>query len=1082
MQQGAPPPQSRRVGNVFSIPPDVRFLPTLVDHILNGTLLPPDFDLAAPFGHADITIYLPTQRSVRLLEAAFLSRAGNSSLILPRILALGDVDEDEPYFTESAFDQPGEAIPPAITPVQRQLILTRLILQWGARMEAMASATRERDEPLLVPASAADAAWLAADLGDLLDRASTEGVGWHGLSGLVAEKDLAAFWQMSVQFLEIVTLHWPRILAAAGRVDVAVRRDLLIAAEAKRLSSRSGPVIAAGSTGTLPATARFLATVAHHPKGALVLPGLDLAMNEDAYAAIGGPENRTHAETGHPQYGLKQLLSGFLKTDRLSVIELGRRDPDRARRSTIISKAMVPAAVTDQWAAFRAEVADDEIARAFCDVALIDANSDSEEALAIAAALRDFVEEPRGLACLVTPDRVLARRVALELRRFALAVDDSAGRPLAKTGPAIVARLIVDCIAGNFEPTTFLALLKHPLATFGLEPGFVRRAARVLDLAVLRGPRLAGGIAGLRRQLSRVVSDITRGLAATTDVTGDLPVDALAGPSAEMKSRDAGRLHPAIARYTMEDWDAADALLVRLETVFHGLEKRMLDQDAPDIAGIAQSHLECWRATLPAVAQSGPAATALLRLFEDMTAENGTAFAVSLKDYPALFQALLGVQTVRAQSEQDPRILILGALEARLIDPDLIILAALDEGAWPKQAEADAFMSRSMRAAMGFEAPERRIGLAAHDVCQGLGVSRVILSRAAKRDGTPTVMSRWLQRLLAITGAETASAMAWRGNRYLSRARAFDRPLSPVVVTPNRPNPTPPVSARPKGLSVTQVETWVRDPYAIYANRILGLKRIDPLGEIPDFASRGTLVHEVMDRFNQHWNGVVDEAAHALLLRLGRELFDHEMADFPDQLALWWPRFERIAQSYLTWEKQRDVAPLVRHSEIDTRCPIPVDGADFTLSGKIDRIDELADGTLAIIDFKTGTIPTPKQVKSGLNAQLALEVLLNQKGAFDFRAPLSARATSVLGWVKLDGASDQAGFASAIEKKDKDTTPDDLGRLAGEQLLGLIRAYRKRDQGYMSRPRPDFQARYVGDYDHLARLREWQMADQEGEE
>ncbi|MEP1444046.1 MAG: double-strand break repair protein AddB [Hyphomicrobiales bacterium] len=1062
--------------NVYTIPPDVPFLKTLANAILDGSLLPPEFEHANPLALSTVTIYLPTQRSVRLLEDAFLDAASSPTLILPTIKALGSVDEDDAYFDVNQFAAPEQSVLPAISPITRQLVLTRLVMSWGHAMSKQDSAVRSGDQPLLVPASPADAAWLAADLGELLDRAITEEISWDKLGSLVEAKDLAAFWKLSVEFLKIVTELWPNLLKERGLVDPATRRDLLIAQEQVRLATTNGPVIAAGSTGTLPSTARFLAAVAKLPNGRLVLPGFDKNLDEAFYEAIGGSDEREQAISGHPQYGMKQLLSGEIGILPDEVDELGTRNQAAQDRSVLVSHAMLPAPVTNHWPQLRSRFDGEQVTRAFEGVTFVNAKSDSDEALAIATALREFVNNAEGYAALVTPDRALARRVALELQRWGLKVDDSAGRPLPKTALAVLSQLAIETVASDCEPVKLLALLKHPLATFGLEPLEVRRAARVLDLAILRGPRIAGGMKGLSARLENMRNEVLRVTGKAPDVTGSDPV------ALEDAKRAIGRLHPAIKGYAIADWDAAETLVTRLREIFEPLETLFAAGDIVPVSTLSKAHQAALSLIEGDGAKPQPARKEIASLFETIQLPDGDDFEIKPYEYPKLYRALLGNGTVRERGAEDPRILILGALEARLLNPEFIVLAALDEGSWPKQADTDAFMSRSMRAEMALEAPERRIGLAAHDVCQGLGAPRVMLTRAAKRGGTPTVMSRWLQRLLALIGEGHAKALEQRGRDYLNHAASLDKPLSVSPPSVERPNPKPPVETRPTSLSVTRIEVWVRDPYAIYADRILQLKPIDPLGHMPGFAERGTIIHEALDRFNKTWDGVVSEEALQRFLEIGRKLFIEEMADFPDQRALWWPRFERIAHAYLAWEENREPQPTKRHSEVYARLEIPVDGEDFVLSGTVDRLDELADGSLSIVDFKTGNPPSAKQVKSGLASQLPLEVVMHHRGAFEPQGLAKDMPVSELGWVKLDGREDQAHLQTAIQsvkKGEVPDTPDDLGDMAEKQLLGLIKQYRDPNQGYMSRPRPDFDFRYVGPYDHLARVKEWLVADQE---
>ncbi|MEM8795134.1 MAG: double-strand break repair protein AddB [Pseudomonadota bacterium] len=1058
-------PLKSRAPAVYSIPPDLPFLATLAQKIINGTLLPEGFDTEDPLAFADLTIYLPTRRAARLLAEHFRDAAANDIVVLPRIKALGEVDPSEDVYPENDLaGDPAVTIPPAIEPLSRQIILTKLILAWGEAMGNHRSGT-----PLMVPASPADASYLAADLGDLMDRATSERVPWARLGDLVPD-DYANYWQLTLDFLKIATENWPQILSVMGRIDAAERRDRLIAAEARRLEGRDLPVIAAGSTGTLPSTADFLTMIAHKPNGAVVLPGLDMSLEDDVFDAIGGPTKPDEAINSHPQYGMKRLLSEFIGIKRGDVGDLSLTERPLENRTRLMGDVMLPAPRTDLWGEAHRRLSDADLDLALADIALIEAETDTQEALAIACALRTFIETDRSTACLVTPDRSLARRVALELNRWGLSVDDSAGRPLAKTPPAVLAQLIAETVLSELDPVKLLALLKHPMAVFGMEPGEARRAARILDLAVLRAPRISGGSTALLERV-RAFAGNTKG-GTEDDKSSDLT-------NAEGQTSKR-RLHPAIETFTSDDYDLALRFCEALKAVLTPLETLFERAEALPLSEFAEAHKAAFSAI---VGKDQTATRQLFDHFDALASGSSRDLQITAFDYPPLFRALLSGTSVPETGQGDHRLLILGVLEARLLSPDLIVLGGLDEGSWPRPAETDAFMSRGMRAVMGLEAPERRIGLSAHDVVQSLGTKKVILSRARKRSGSPQVRSRWLQRLTAVIGKAREEALLERGSLYLDYAGALDQSKNENAKGAERPNPKPPVSARPNQLSVTRIETWVRDPYAIYCERILNMRPIDPLGAVPDFATRGNLVHQALDRFIAGWDGPFDETAKSQLLELGSNLFKSELKDFPEIRAAWWPRFQRLAQAFVAFEAGRDHEIIKRHTEVFARLAIPVDGLDFFLTAEADRIDERTDGTLSVIDFKTGDPPNPKQVKSGLAAQLALETAMIQAGAFDFLGHLSNRSVAELGWLKLDGLSDEVALRSAVETPKKDEPaflPDDLGALALEQITSMIRAYRNPDQGYMSRPRVDFQFRHEGPFDHLARVKEW-LAAEEGE-
>jgi ATP-dependent helicase/nuclease subunit B len=372
-----------------------------------------------------------------------------------------------------------------------------------------------------------------------------------------------------------------------------------------------------------------------------------------------------------------------------------------------------------------------------------------------------------------------------------------------------------------------------------------------------------------------------------------------------------------------------------------------------------------------------------------------------------------------------------------------------------------------MRTEIGLEPPERRIGLAAHDFAQGFAAPRVLVTRAEKRGGTPTVAARWLQRLSALLGAKANKDLRDRGERYLDIARALDR-VAPWEVAPAaRPAPMPPVAARPRSLSITEIETLVRDPYAIYARHVLALQPLDPLGLAPDYALRGSVIHDALGRFTQEWSGPFEKPAEARLLDIGREVLA-VIADFPDIHAIWGHRFRAIARWFVAWECRRGAAIAERHAEIGGGHEMVAPAGPFRLRGRADRIDLRKDGSLEIYDFKTGAPPSARQVLTGLAPQLALEVGMARAGAFG--EAFAGRPVSELAWLALGQAERGEPFRSAVER---DWTADQLGAEALARLVTLVAAYDDGNRGYVSRARPMFETRFESPYDHLARVREW---------
>ncbi|MGH6981348.1 MAG: double-strand break repair protein AddB, partial [Stellaceae bacterium] len=376
------------------------------------------------------------------------------------------------------------------------------------------------------------------------------------------------------------------------------------------------------------------------------------------------------------------------------------------------------ASETDRWRA-RADFTADSVA----DLRRLDCAGAQEEAETIALLMRQALETPGQTAALVTPDRALARRVAAEMKRWNVEIDDSAGVSLDQTPPAVFLRLILDAAMQALAPLPLLALLKHPLAAAGLAPEIFRARVRRLEERSLRGPRQAPGLAGLRAGLTRRDQDL-----------------------ADLVSRLDAALAPLIRLLAARETGLADLVAAHVEAA--EILSRSRDESGADRlwAGIAGETASQFVAELNAAARDYP--------------------AIPGADYPALFEALIAGAVVRPRFGLHPRLAIWGLLEARLQRADVTILGGLNEGIWPPQTESDAFLSRPMRQAFGLPAPEERIGVAAHDFAQGLGAPVVWLTRAARVEGAPTVPSRWLLRLDTVLKAAGHPPMPIGGGPY----------------------------------------------------------------------------------------------------------------------------------------------------------------------------------------------------------------------------------------------------------------------------------------------------------------------------
>ncbi|HWL46143.1 MAG TPA: double-strand break repair protein AddB [Sphingomonadaceae bacterium] len=994
------PPVS--VPNVYTIPPHRAF----ADALAAGLIARYGRDR---LGLARGVVLLPNNRATRAITDAFVRRAGGG-LLLPRFVPIGDPALDERL--GNLLDPIDEAVPPAIEPLQRMMILARLI--------------QEAREAAGAPVTVAEAVRLAAELGRTLDQLIVEEVDPTRLARLIdpaVEPDLASHWQTSLATLELIVSRWPAELAKLGRIDAAERRNRLLDRMAKRWAETPPPgfVAAAGIPIAAPAVARLLRTVARLPAGMVVLPGLDQAVPDAEWEALG--PHAPDPETGHsprsiethPQFQLKRLL------ERMAV---GRGEVQRwrwgggrdapAQRTLAIGNAMAPAAFTGKWRDLK------PAHRRLSGVRAIELASPAEEAQAIAIALRASLETAGRTAALVTPDRDLARRVVAHLRRWGIEADDSAGRPLSTTPPGTLLIGLAQAAAEGFAPVPLLAVLKHPLAggsaeTGAKEGGGTRAAwrdgARRLDLA-LRGPRPPAGLAGVGHYLA----------------AGDARARRLRAPAEAWWAEAAAKLAPLEAVFADRASGLADYLAA-------------LRQAADALGGDA-----VW---------SGPAGREAADLIAALEAFADDAPArPEPDDMVALLRQWMDGIAVRPPQGGHPRIFIWGLIEARLQQADLMILGGLNEGVWPPMPTPDPWLAPRIRAVLGLPGLERLIGLSAHDFASGLGAPQVLVTRARRDARAPAVASRFWLRLEAMTGGLTRVIPLRRW------AQALDRPAGPPVPAA-RPAPRPPVADRPRRIAVTRLDRLKADPFAFYADAMLRLRSLDAVDADPGPAWRGSAVHAVFEAWAKE-----DRCDPARLAPRARAMLG-AIAAHPVLKALWTPRLMEAVD----W-----VAATMAANGAEGRVPLvaelkgAAEIAGITLDGTVDRIDRLADGSLAIVDYKTGKPPPAKQVAAGFAMQLGLLGLIAERGGF---AGVEGVPSAFEYW-SLSQKRGQLGFVDSPvggARRAGEIAPEDFIQAAARHFEAAARSWLLGDEPFTAKLHPEL-APY-GDYDQLMRLDEW---------
>jgi len=961
-------------------------------------------------GLARLTLLLPSRRAERIVTEAFVRLSGGG-LLLPRMAVVGDLDLDE---TLGPLLDPlgaGSAVPPAADPVRRWLRLAELLRE-----------ELGKDAP-----KAPGLLRLAFGTARTMDRLAIEGIELGDLlqervAGIVG--DLAKHWQDSTRSFARVQAHWLAELAGRGEVDPPVRRNLLFdhAARRWREAPPAWPVVAAGITSASPALARLLRTIADLPNGAVILPDLDLSLDQEIWDGLGnagipaepdGPPFGERDALTHPQYHLKLLLNRMgvnrAEVDPWHRAGLAAAPPERSR---VISNLFLPPEGSARWVDLKAEQ------RRLSGVRLMESAHPGEEAQAIAILIREALEQPEKRVALVTPDRGLAGRVVAHLRRWNIVADDTAGQPLPQTTAGRVLLLLAELAASEAAPVPLLALLIHPLVGAGEGRAGWLENARALDLA-LRGPRPKPGLA---------------------------PVEAAV---AKLAKRGQGE---AIAEW----WQGLSEVLAPVLALPEdcGLAAAL---DVLAAAGEALCGPRLWGEA------DGRALAGWLEELRDASAAIGTRLARA--DLTQVLRDAMDRVPVRPAWGGHSRVAIYGLLEARMSRADLVICAGLTEGSWPASPSPEPLLPPAVLRALGVPAGEFRIGLAAHDLAGALGAPEVVLSWAQRDESGPVIASRFVLRVEAMLG-DLAEAHRERGAVEL--ARVIDH--APLLPPYPQPKPRPSTEQRDVALNVTAVDRLRGDPYQFYAQAILRLRSLDGLDTDPSPAWQGTVVHNVMER----WHKAGGNAGELLALA-SEELA--EMQAHPVTRSLWWPRLERALQ-WIDAKIARDAGEgrKVLASEIKGHFQL----AGVTIKGRADRIDRGAEGQLIVVDYKTGTPPTGKQVQDGFALQLGTLGLMAAANGFE---GIAGVPNGFEYWSFSKREDSETGFGYCFEPVLEGRKQTGLKR---EEFLSKTEAFLreaidkwiKGNDPFTARLNPDLPG--YNDYDQLMRLDEWQARGEPG--
>lgn len=930
--------------NLFTVPSDQDFLKILAQYLLKNT---------TPFGLAKHTIFLPTQRACKKLETELLNHAKAQAVLLPRMVPLGQVEEDELTLTSLEGSEFGFNLPPIITNEKRQIILAKIISGFYKNQNT--------------PVATSKASYLATQLAQLIDQIEMEGLTLDNLENLVPQ-NFATHWQTTLDFLNIIKDFWPKILSAEKAIEFKKYHRLLI----EKLIQEWGknppkdPIIVAGSTGSIPSTASLINVIYGLDNGMIILPGLDTFLS-------------SKPEASHPQNTMQSLLEKLgVSTEQVKIFP----GCTESHRHKFLNSVFNDQAINiNENPLFQ----------------YIECDHEQEEASVIAASIRSHLEDPKKMIQVITPDRNLAERVINELSKWNIKTNDSGGKPLRRTPLGSFILLIATWLKPQLKTVDFLATLKHPYAQ---KYKFLAHALERFYFRAVSAPILPYQLdenidAVLEKTPPKFHHDLRDFLAELSYVKNKIMT-----LNKDATLSDFLRIHQVLMEWLADDtYDS-------FENIGHSSESIAFNQ-----------------------------------LWQNLSKE-GTEFVLSdSDDYGPFLESFLLQIKIRPHKSLHPRIHILGLIESRLMRSDVVILAGLNEGTWPPEPSSDPWFNQAMRKQFGLPSHERRIGLSCLDFIHACGNKEVIMTRSQRVNGTPAIPSRFLLKLES--GLKKSNFHLNKDHQILSYVRHFTNTVKSKAIS--APVPAPELKARPRKLSVTEVEVLLKDPYSIYAKHILKLKPLNDLDIEADAKEFGILIHKI---FQLHINKQTFNLD---------SLFLKVFQNSPHK-KIWWIRIQRAYDWFLSQVKDCDFSHI--HTEVFGNLTFQSLGGSFTLTGIADRID-CQKNSVEIIDYKTGAIPLAKNIKNGRSSQLPMEGIILKEGGFK---DIGKLALSNLVFWHVTGKQNK-GSLYPIK--------DDLENLlknTEKGLKNLVHQFDQQETPYMSHPHG---IEGYGSYNHLSRIKEW---------
>ena len=986
----------------YTIAPSQAFADNLVNGIVDK--------FPEPEQLARIELYLPSKRAISSIKEAFFKHQKQGSLLLPKMFAVGEPDEQ----VALNITIEGLELDEAINGFERQCLIASQIQHFpiGGRRMAPAPAMK-----------------LASSLCMLIDQMQRAGTPLSAIRDVLPD-ELSVHWQEILKFLTILFDYWPSILFERGQIDPVARQQKLLQAQLDFWTSYppNSPIILAGSTGSLPMTRAFMKVISRLPMGAVIFPGIELEIDDTDWRAIEQDPVHPLHQIAHSMFELELPLSDV----RYWYVTQEMQNKLACPRQILIREVMRPASRTSQWR--RLAVDQSALSPSSLQGLKVMSVTDSfQEAELIAGLMRQVLETPNKTAMLITPDRMLARKVQVALMRWNIPVDDSAGSSLILSSPARFLASIIRVVQEDASPHALRAFFKHPFATAGLLRAEFTHLANLFEEQILRGPLPQ------------------KNWESWTLIVAKRP---------KLKNFWETCLLPAFKPLC----DAFKAINPSLDTLAKALmQTTQYLCKLPEVPADLDTEINDRKKNdAPLHIYSDFAGTVLLELLSDMI-RFGSNYPIAASEFYNTFCVLCKEEVVRTPYNQHPRLKILGTIEARMQRADTVILGGLNEGVWPPFAQRDMWINNASRTQLGLPDRHWRIALSAHDFMMAVASPEVLITRSVVTDGAPTQISRWLARLDAVVAA--AGLSSHLDKQIPAWMKAVNARKIPDMVKPiARPEPKPAIIHRPSQISATDFDQWITDPYGFYVKKILKIRQKNLIDEPPSVALRGSLIHDIIAEFSACYptGKLPKDAGDKLNKILEAHLLKWSNISYID--LFWRQKLSIILDWFLEEECRRRNDSFQVVVEKEGRVELPIGQRLILITARADRIELDQDNNYQIIDYKSGNPPSKLEVSSGRAVQLLVEAAILSKGGYNL-SEKTAQDIALYYWHLRGRATEPA--------KIDDVTPDEFDvAIIFKKLLELVQSFENEEQPYLSEPnsaqRPKF-----SEVRHLARIKEW---------